>query len=733
MTTIGEAFVKIRPDTKGFGSQVQQDVDKPLAGIGRTVGLIAGGLAAVGVGKFLAGTVTEAVEANKVLALTAAVVKSTGGAAGLTVAQMDSLATSLSNLSGVDDEVILSSENVLATFTNVRNEVGKGNDIFSRATGAALDMSAALGTDLQGTTLQLGKALNDPIKGITALSRAGVSFTAQQKEQIKTLVESGDTLGAQKIILGELSKEFDGAAAAAANPIEKLKVVLGNAKETIGNALLPIVSQIAPLLGTVVSSLAPILSGALGGLIGALQPVIEAVLPIIGPVIETFVSLISGALKGLAPLFAPLARLFGALVPLIGTLGKALAPIVGAVSTVAGAFVNALVPILKTLAPIIGKVATILGKGIAAALKSLAPLLPPLGKAFAEILKSLAPLLPTLAKLIVAVLPLLTLQLRILTPLLTIVAQLFAVGLGEAISVVNDVLTTLLTLISEVNFDDIAGALETAGQAILDFFVGLPEQILGLLTALPGLLLQLGLALLGGLLSGIVAALPPVLAFFLELPGKIIGLFVAAASWLVDAGVRIVAGLLSGIANKFLEVLGFVIGIPGRILDALGDVATILFRAGVNIAQGLWDGLKSIWHKIEDWVSDKVDDLIHDLTHPWDIFSPSKVTTHIGEMIGLGLFEGLKSQWGKVEEGAAGLTAAASISPTVDLSATGFPRRPGRTTGSAANVASVTPLPVRPVTITITQEFNGPTDLDGVREANRELVPALTAALGQVG
>ena len=31
----------------------------------------------------------------------------------------------------------------------------------------------------------LGKALNDPVKGITALGRAGVTFTDEQKKQIK--------------------------------------------------------------------------------------------------------------------------------------------------------------------------------------------------------------------------------------------------------------------------------------------------------------------------------------------------------------------------------------------------------------------------------------------------------------------------------------------------------------------------------------------------------------------
>jgi phage-related protein len=153
------------------------------------------------------------------------------------------LAEKLSLKAGVDDEVIQSGQNVLLTFTKIRNEVGKGNDIFDQASAIALDMSVALGTDLQGSITQVGKALNDPIAGLTALTRAGVQFTDQQKEQIKALVESGDILGAQKVILGELTTQFGGSAAAQATATDKLSVAWGNLQETLGEKLLPLVES----------------------------------------------------------------------------------------------------------------------------------------------------------------------------------------------------------------------------------------------------------------------------------------------------------------------------------------------------------------------------------------------------------------------------------------------------------------------------------------------------------
>jgi phage-related minor tail protein len=130
-------------------------------------------------------------EGNRVMAQTNAVLKSTGGVAGVTAQQVDELANSLLRKTGIDDEAIQSAENMLLTFTNVRNVVGDQGNIFDQATTAALDMSTAMGTDLQSAALRVGKALQDPIRGSTALRRVGVLLTKQQEAQIATLVKNG--------------------------------------------------------------------------------------------------------------------------------------------------------------------------------------------------------------------------------------------------------------------------------------------------------------------------------------------------------------------------------------------------------------------------------------------------------------------------------------------------------------------------------------------------------------
>jgi len=182
-------------------------------GVGAGAGLL-------GLGVAVHASVKELEQAQKATAQTEAVIKSTGGAANVSAKQVDQLSNSLLKKTGIDDEVIQSGENMLLTFRNVRNETGKNNDIFTQATKIGLDMSTAMegagfeGGNLKTTMIRLGKALNDPVTGMTALRRVGVTFTEDQKKTIKRLEETGHHLQAQKIILRELRAEFGGSAEA---------------------------------------------------------------------------------------------------------------------------------------------------------------------------------------------------------------------------------------------------------------------------------------------------------------------------------------------------------------------------------------------------------------------------------------------------------------------------------------------------------------------------------------
>jgi hypothetical protein len=237
---LGDAFVSFKADMTDLNKSVGGAVRNmkkdfgALMDVGKQIGV---GFTAVG-GAIAAGlgfAVKAAAESEQAQAQLAAVLKSTGEAAGLTADELNKMSEALARQTTFDDEAITGAQSLLLTFTSI------GKEVFPEAIKTIADMSQALGQDLKGSTIQLGKALNDPIAGISALSKVGVSFNEQQKETIKTMVESGNVMGAQKLILAELSKEFGGSAAAAANTlagqITQLKNEFGNLLEEIGNSL----------------------------------------------------------------------------------------------------------------------------------------------------------------------------------------------------------------------------------------------------------------------------------------------------------------------------------------------------------------------------------------------------------------------------------------------------------------------------------------------------------------
>ena len=229
--------------------------DKGMTNTLATVGKLAAGVAvAAGVIGFK--LASAAYESQKVMAQTEAIIKATGGAAGITATQVGNLSNKLAMQIGVDDELIQKSANLLLTFKQIQNQTGENNNVFDRAVIAAQDLGNVFGS-ADAAAMQLGKALSDPAKGITALKKAGINFTDQQKEQIKTLVESGDVLGAQKIILAEVEAQVGGTAAATATGFDRMKVAMGNVAEEFGAILIPYIEKFADF---VIEKVVPYLS-----------------------------------------------------------------------------------------------------------------------------------------------------------------------------------------------------------------------------------------------------------------------------------------------------------------------------------------------------------------------------------------------------------------------------------------------------------------------------------------
>jgi len=294
----GSVSIPVRPDATGFGTDLKNQIlsqsgpveegskssgeksgksfaDKFKSGIGSLSTTISSSLGAFAVGSWLKGSFDDLAQSSAGVSQTAAVIKSTGGAAGVTATQIDTLTNSLKDKTATDDDVIRSGANMLLTFTNVRNEAGKGNDIFNQATGTLMDMSRAMGTDPKNAAIQLGKALNDPVAGISALSRVGVTFDETQKKQIAGFMKAGDTASAQKVILGELNKEFGGQGAAYADSYAgkqaKLQIAMDDLGKSVAQTLMPALQVLADVglkFFTWVSE-NPIVAAIIGAIAGA--------------------------------------------------------------------------------------------------------------------------------------------------------------------------------------------------------------------------------------------------------------------------------------------------------------------------------------------------------------------------------------------------------------------------------------------------------------------------------
>jgi hypothetical protein len=155
-------------------------------------------------------------------------------------------AESLEKTIAVDADVIKATQTKLATFSNLTKTVNTVGGAFDRATMAALDMASAGFGTAEGNAVQLGKALQNPIKGIAALAKSGIDFTEQEKEKIRTLVESNKLLEAQDMILAAIEKQVGGTAEESASSFQKLMFALMGVADAFGDLLLPAIDAIAP-------------------------------------------------------------------------------------------------------------------------------------------------------------------------------------------------------------------------------------------------------------------------------------------------------------------------------------------------------------------------------------------------------------------------------------------------------------------------------------------------------
>lgn len=218
MASIGSLIIDLVAKTGAFETDMgraaktaekrAKEIDRSFTRMGSR---ITGALAGLAAGFSLAKIIQATSDAEKALAALDNAVRNNAGAAGATTKQLADFSGELQRLTTFSDDSIQGMQALLLSFQQI------GGTEFRRAQIAVLDLATALGKDLNSSALLVGRALADPVKGMTALARAGVVLSKEQQSVIKGLVESGRSAEAQGIILKQLESRYGGAAQAARN------------------------------------------------------------------------------------------------------------------------------------------------------------------------------------------------------------------------------------------------------------------------------------------------------------------------------------------------------------------------------------------------------------------------------------------------------------------------------------------------------------------------------------
>lgn len=386
------------------------------------------------IGNVIGDSIKEATEFQNVFAQTQAVIESTGMAAGFTAEEMAGLASDLSAASGMSlfsDDAILGATNVLATFKEIKGVQ------FEDATSAILDMSQAMGMDLQSATVQVGKALNDPIGGISALSRVGVQFTEDQKAMIEEMVAMGDVAGAQELILGELNSQFGGSAAAAVNTyagqMKVLEEQFNDVKQGIGEALLPILQELGRF--------------AVQYVVPAVEQMTEAFTTWLNSVdwvglmslFETIFETISNAITSVDwdGIFASIGEAVGTVMTTFQTLRTVFYEVLGAITTQIGIFWGIVGPVWNQLVAVFEEAWT-----------QLEPLGAVLEEAFGGIEEqstAMAPIGEILGNIVTAILNVVGVIVKILVPIIQVAFPIF-------VNYVKSLVENFMSLYNTINY-----------------------------------------------------------------------------------------------------------------------------------------------------------------------------------------------------------------------------------------------------------------------------------------
>jgi hypothetical protein len=221
--------------TESAGNTMSDTWDK-MSNVGAyAVAGLAAGFAALAVEIYA--VVSAAMDAQDEMARVQFVVDGVADRTGVTTAEVEELATQMSLVYPIDDEVIAQAIAMGLTFDGVNK------DNIQPLISAAADLASWTGRDLPSTMKSLSMAITDPDKAMRLLKEANITLTDAQMKTLKGFKDQGDAAGATTFILDQMKKKgIIGLGKAmgdtAKGKITIMQTALAGLQETLGNDLL---------------------------------------------------------------------------------------------------------------------------------------------------------------------------------------------------------------------------------------------------------------------------------------------------------------------------------------------------------------------------------------------------------------------------------------------------------------------------------------------------------------
>ncbi|MFN6016728.1 MAG: hypothetical protein ACK49N_04060 [Verrucomicrobiota bacterium] len=251
---------------KSTMSSLGSGIGTAFSGIAKSVGAI--GIAATGAAAAIGGIAYKLISIGEEGLKAENRIKNVVKTMGLFGDQSDEVADRLIKVAdatelatGVDGDLIMASQAKLATFKELAKTAGTTGGAFDRATQASLDMAAVFGGDASNYAVQLGKALEDPEKGLASLKRTGALTTSQIKEISQEFAQTGNRARAFDQVLKAIETQVGGSASATASGMAKIKVSVGQMLEEIGKPMSEVFSKFATDVAKMTPQIVESLSG----------------------------------------------------------------------------------------------------------------------------------------------------------------------------------------------------------------------------------------------------------------------------------------------------------------------------------------------------------------------------------------------------------------------------------------------------------------------------------------